>query len=322
MSIKNRQSPKVSVIIPVYNCEVYVAEAIESVLSQDYPNIELIIVNDGSTDDSISILKSYHAKAKNIVLLTKENGGAAEARNAGLEISTGEFVAFLDADDVWLPGKLTLQVQYLLKNVDIDMVYSSWIRVENNDLSSTIHNIESSLKKDRHTVSVIKPDSGWIYHHLLLDCIVHTITVLMRKSLVAKLGGFDANLRLGEDYTYWLKASRITEIVKLNFVGAIYRLHGDNITEKTQIVNNEYTVVDWAVKKWGTIGPDGSKTNIKKLRLRLAKLCFEFGYEQYWHGDMYKAYESFRQCTHHRMFWTKNIVYLILSLIRHNILRR
>ena len=102
--------PLVSVIIPAYNCVEFVSHAINSVLKQNYENKEIIVVNDGSTDDTPDVLESF---GDQITVVNKENGGAPTARNAGLRIARGKYIAFLDADDLWLDGKLTMQVRYL-----------------------------------------------------------------------------------------------------------------------------------------------------------------------------------------------------------------
>ncbi|HEY0656892.1 MAG TPA: glycosyltransferase family A protein, partial [Pyrinomonadaceae bacterium] len=100
--------PKVSVIIPNYNYAKYIAETIDSVLAQTYPNLEVIVVDDGSKDDSLKILRSYGDK---ITVIEQKNQGVARARNIGTAYSNGEYIAFLDADDVWLPEKLARQME-------------------------------------------------------------------------------------------------------------------------------------------------------------------------------------------------------------------
>ena len=103
--------PLISVIMPAYNTEKYVAEAVQSILGQTYSPIELICINDGSTDGSLDILKSFGDKV--VIVDLERNSGIAAARNAGIRISRGKFVAFADADDIWKPNKLELQLQQL-----------------------------------------------------------------------------------------------------------------------------------------------------------------------------------------------------------------
>ena len=104
----------VSVVMPAYNCEKYVGESIESVLAQDYQNWELIVVNDGSSDKTASIIESYALRDRRIILLhTIGREGASKARNIGLDVAKGKYIAFLDSDDIWLPGKLNKQIQFM-----------------------------------------------------------------------------------------------------------------------------------------------------------------------------------------------------------------
>src|SRR5436305_1935247 len=106
--------PLVSVVMPAFNAEAFVAEGIESVLAQDYECVEVIVVDDGSTDNTSAVASRYPVKC-----IAQKNSGIAAARNAGVAVSRGSLVAFLDADDIWLPGKLSTQVAYLLKHPEV-----------------------------------------------------------------------------------------------------------------------------------------------------------------------------------------------------------
>jgi len=109
----------ISVIIPVYNGERYVAEAIDSVLAQEYKNIEIIVVNDGSTDNTEDVVRSY----ANVKHLFQSRKGVSAARNNGVRCSSGEFIAFLDADDLWTKNKLLTQIDIMMKGPSPDMVF-------------------------------------------------------------------------------------------------------------------------------------------------------------------------------------------------------
>ena len=116
--------PLVSVIIPAYNSAAYIARAINSALAQDYPNTEIIIVDDGSTDGTRNIVSEF----PNVICIAQKNSGPAAARNAGIRASSGEFVAFLDADDEWLPARLTKTIQPMLDDSKIGLTYCRAIR--------------------------------------------------------------------------------------------------------------------------------------------------------------------------------------------------
>jgi len=122
---------KISAIIPVFNCGEYLGEAIQSVIDQTYQPHEIIVVDDGSTDKSSQVAKSF---SSNVKLYRKDKGGTATAINYGVERSTGDALAFLDADDIWLPEKLEKQAMYLLDHPDVDCVYCNAIQFISPDL--------------------------------------------------------------------------------------------------------------------------------------------------------------------------------------------
>ena len=119
----------VSIITPCYNGEKYIAETIDSVLQQTYPNFEMIIVDDGSNDNSVELVHRYQQKDKRIKLITQENAGSASARNKGIRHAEGRYIALLDADDIWLPTFLEKQIDFMRKNHAV-CVFSSYDRID------------------------------------------------------------------------------------------------------------------------------------------------------------------------------------------------
>ncbi len=126
---KTGKNPLISVIIPTYNRGWIIKEAIDSVLAQDYVNYELIVVDDGSTDNTHDILNSYQ---NNFLILRQNNKGVSSARNRGLAAASGHFVAFLDSDDIWLPQKLSQQVDFFHSNPDALICQTEEIWIRNN----------------------------------------------------------------------------------------------------------------------------------------------------------------------------------------------
>ncbi len=120
---------KVSTIIPAYNAERTIAQAIDSALSQDFENHEVVVVNDGSTDSTAAILKRY---GNNIQVITQRNSGLSAARNAGVRRSTSDYLAFLDADDIWVPGKLKTMVSALERHPLASLVFSEYSYLDRN----------------------------------------------------------------------------------------------------------------------------------------------------------------------------------------------
>ena len=187
---KKQKKPRVSVIIPTYNRGWIIKEAIDSVMAQDYRDFELIIVDDGSTDNTPDILNSYRS---DIMVFRQENQGVSTARNRGLAEASGRFIAFLDSDDLWLPQKLFRQVEFFNKNPDAQICQTeeTWIR----------KGVRVNPKK-RH-----KKPWGMIFESSLALCLVSPSAVMIRRSLFEEVGGFDETLPACEDYDLWLRIS-------------------------------------------------------------------------------------------------------------------
>jgi GT2 family glycosyltransferase len=187
---KKQKKPRVSVIIPTYNRGWIIREAIDSVMVQDYRDFELIVVDDGSTDNTPDILDSFRDEIR---VLRQENQGVSAARNRGLATASGRFIAFLDSDDLWLPQKLLRQVEFFNKNPDAQICQTeeTWIR----------KGVRVNPKK-RH-----KKPRGMIFEPSLALCLVSPSAVMIRASLFEKVGGFDETLPACEDYDLWLRIS-------------------------------------------------------------------------------------------------------------------
>ncbi len=185
-----KKNPLVSVIIPTYNRGWILKEAIDSVLAQDFADFELIVVDDGSTDNTQDILSSYK---ENIVVLRQDNKGVSSARNRGVVSASGQFIAFLDSDDLWLPKKLSMQVGFFNTNPDalICQTEEKWFR----------NGIRVNPKK-RH-----KKLTGDIFEPSLYLCLVSPSAVMIKCSLFEKTGMFDETLPACEDYDMWLRVS-------------------------------------------------------------------------------------------------------------------
>lgn len=301
----------VSVVIPAYNVGPHIAEAIESVLAQDYPQVEIIVVDDGSKDDTAEVVASRYPQ---VTLIRKENGGAATARNAGIRTARGEFVAFLDADDIWLPGKLTAQVDYLRAHPDVAMNctgFSQWVSDEGGVFPEP-----SSVIPDQARIPVDAIDSefsGWIYHKLLLRNFVWTTTVVMRRSLIDKIGLYDESFRLGQDYEYFLRASRETEIPRLSRAYALYRQHPGSATARGIDYNYAARIVERARQKWGLSSPNGECISESEFRERLHKIHFMCGYLFLQRGNPRTAFAEFKLAVRDKPLHLKSWAYAALT---------
>jgi glycosyltransferase involved in cell wall biosynthesis len=184
---------KVSVIIPVYNRDGWIGDCIDSVLSQTYENFELIVVDDGSTDSTQDIFKKYRENNENIKVLFQQNKGVSSARNLGIKAAEGEYIAFLDSDDIWKSEKLETQISYfnLTPGAYVCQTDEVWIR-----------NGKRVNPGKRH-----KKPSGDIFIDSLSLCLVSPSAVMMKKDFFEKAGLFDEEMTACEDYDLWLRAS-------------------------------------------------------------------------------------------------------------------
>ncbi|MBI5149416.1 MAG: glycosyltransferase [Candidatus Omnitrophica bacterium] len=216
---------RVSIIIPVYNSEKTVGEALDSVAAQTYTDYEVIVVNDGSTDQSESAIKKYMSPPLNVTYVEQVNNGPAAARNAGLRLAKGEFVAFLDADDLWDKDKLATAIEAMDANPDAKLVFTDMRHVVNG------RTVYASYLHERPYPSL---PNGKIYDNLLWGNFIFTPTVLVRRDVLREVGGFDENLQIAEDYDLWLRIARRYPIHYIDRPLVTRRRIGGNITDDKQ----------------------------------------------------------------------------------------
>jgi glycosyltransferase involved in cell wall biosynthesis len=209
----NKEDPLISVIIPTYNRANLLTIAILSVINQTYKNWELIIVDDGSTDNTKQIVEEFIKKDPRIKYFYKENGGQGSARNLGIKNAQGEYIAFLDSDDEFLENKIKKSLKIFNEDKNIGMIYSDAIIIGN-----YLDNKKSS--------EISKPYYGNVYKKLLLNNFITTSTVVVKKEVFLNRGFFNESslLRNFEDYDMWLRIAKkykigyIPEVlVKYNF---------------------------------------------------------------------------------------------------------
>lgn len=263
---------RVSVVIPCYNAERYIGATIDSVLAQDQAGMEIIVVDDGSSDGSVELVRSKYPSVR---LERQANAGVAAARNRGLALARGEWVAFVDADDIWLPGKLAAQFALMATDPACRMSYTAWQVWPSADVlpaGDTLAHL-AALAGDAGRWAGA---SGWIYPELLLDCVVWTSTVMGQRSLFAEIGGFDPTLRIGEDYDLWLRASRVTPILRVARPYALYRMHPASITRSMPTDNYRARVIGRALAQWGMRSPDGREADHAAVQRMMAKSWSDF----------------------------------------------
>ena len=208
-----RGSPLVSVIIPTYNRAKYVTHAIDSVLAQTYPNNEIIVVDDGSTDDTKEALAPYMDRIKYIY---QENTGGAAARNTGIKAAKGELIAFLDSDDEWLPAKIEKQIDKFRKLPNsVGVVYSGCYTVS---------------QESKEILCEIPTLKGNVHNYALQRCIISSPTPLIRKLCFKKVGVFDEALPSCQDWDMWIRLSKHYNFDFVPDILARFYCHGDQIS--------------------------------------------------------------------------------------------
>lgn len=212
----------ISVVIPNYNCGAFLRECLDSVISQTYRNIEIIVVDDGSTDNSLAVLSGY---LDSISLTKTSNKGASSARNLGISLARGEFIAFLDSDDVWKPRKLELQINKI-DNDNCDIVYCSSREYFGESKFGDLHlakyegNVYHLYRKYPARAIVVQGCSG----------------ALIRKSVFHLSGNFDESfIGAAEDWDFFRRCSRVASIGFLSEVLVYYRKHGSGITARPTV---------------------------------------------------------------------------------------
>ena len=210
--------PLVSVIIPVFNGERFLTDALNSVLSQEYPNLELIFVDDGSTDRSREIIERTPGKFR---YLRQENSGPAAARNRGVEIAEGDILAFQDADDIWPPRKLEIQLASFEKDPALEIVMGKVQKVQGSE------NIDDPCFA------------------------VNLAASIFRRSAFEQVGPFDEQLRFSEDVDWFMRArERGVRTAKIEDVTLFYRIHDQNMTRDKALTNlNTFRVLKMSLDR-------------------------------------------------------------------------
>jgi len=249
--------PKVSIIIPTYNRLPMLKEAVDSVLAQDFEDMELIVVDDGSTDRTVEEIKRYGGRVK--LLQHSVNKGVSAARNKGILQARGKYLAFLDSDDLWVEGKLKIQVTFLDDNPHYPLCYTDeiWIRKGKR--------VNPMLKHAKY--------SGWIFEKCLPLCIISPSSVMIKRTLFSKVGLFDEALPVCEDYDLWLRISARFPIFFIDRKLIIKRGgHPDQLSQRSW-GNDRYRVI--ALEKLLSepyIGSEERETMLREMKKKCSVL--------------------------------------------------
>lgn len=278
-----RGDNRVAVIIPVFAAG-FLDEALESVMAQARQPDEVIVIDDGSPEPD-AIRAAVGRWRGRITLLRQSNAGAAAARNAGIAAATAEWVAFLDADDRWLPHFLEQQMAFLESHADVDLVW-------------TDARIVGDTPSAGQTFMSMCPSSGRVTLHTLLaqTCNVLTSTVVTRRRLVMEAGAFDIGLRRGQDFDLWLRlVSRGAHAAYQRDILAIRRLHGNNLSgPRLTELERALHVFDRALERLPLTASEREAVE-HRVRVLNAELARECGKARLASGDFAAAFQLLDQ---------------------------
>lgn len=252
--------PKVSVIIPAYNKAAFTVKTVESVLAQTYKNLEIIVVDDGSQDQTRDLLAPYQDK---IHYIYKKNGGACSARNAGLKVANGRYVGFLDCDDLYLSDKIARSVAFLEQNPDFGFVHTG------------VHLIDAKDQIVGNFSYAKATQLEWLAPFLIMQNFVSNPTVISRKDCFENVGNFDESIFTPADWDLWL---RLSERYKAGFINAPlsqYRVTDNFIFNKLELSQKEELfVVDKFFQRNSHLQSPLRKKALSELHLRYAQCHF------------------------------------------------
>lgn len=252
--------PKVSVNVVTRNRGTLLREALQSVLDQSYSDYEVVVIDDGSVDNTTEVITEFENKFKKITLVVNEtNLGVKNARQQALDASLGQYIAVLDDDDVWIsPDKLTLQVNHLDTHPEIGLV-GSWAKM----LDAT----NGELSDWRPPLS----DSDIRQQMLIRSCFMNP-TVMFRKSVVDEVGGYKQSPEYCEDYSLWMRIARVSKCENLQEITTRFRIHNKGLTETKNLKQIQYAIL--LIIKYRSSFPNFSKSLVKWVLQYVITLVF------------------------------------------------
>jgi glycosyltransferase involved in cell wall biosynthesis len=294
------ESPTVSVVLPTYNSAHFLGTAIESVLAQTLQDWELIVVDDGSTDDTRDVVAAFGPRVRYVY---RENGGAAAALNAGIRLARGTYVAFLGADDRWAPEKLALQVAQLdsLPST-VGVVYSDLLLV----------NLEDETVLGRF-LGGREPPRGRVLSQLVRTegSFLHPCASLVRREVFDNVGVFDESLKTHEDWDLWIRVAGVYEVEALDIPLATYGRHPSQLTKDIRQMYLDGVEAKMRVLRSRALRP----ADRRALRHYLAHHHYGYGIKALNLGWRKEAWKAFFRSLRLRPGERKTYIYLGLPLV-------
>ncbi|MCH9670220.1 MAG: glycosyltransferase family 2 protein [Gammaproteobacteria bacterium] len=305
-------APTITAVIPAYNSAEFLGEAIDSILRQSVLVSEIIVVDDGSVDDTASVARRY-----DVTLIQQSNAGPSAARNRGIEHAQGELIAFLDADDQWTCSKLTDQLTTLNRYPELALVASDMAETNRDGAITT----ESMLKKHALHEKFRDLDGAPLpkaMTALLEKNFIPTGTVLARRAVLRDVGAFNPSFHFAEDLELWTKVAAKHPITCLAKVHMLRRQHESNATRSDLPMLEGLLEVMGAIRDWGdtALRAEGQDPNAL-----VAASAANLGYWHFTHGDMAQAEKYFSQSLREKMT-TRGLAYWLASQLPATLVER
>ncbi len=300
---------RVSVIIPTYNRAAYLREAIDSVLGQTFVDFELIVVDDGSTDNTKEVVASI--EDSRIFYKYQENSGVAAARNTGITISKGEYIAFLDSDDVWLPHNLEIKVRSLDTHPAAGLVCSD-AYISDYKTKSVLGHLWHG-KPFNHQVDPAVAEAQPLQEMLRRGCFIMPQAAVVRHNVFAKCGYFDESLRSGEDWDMFVRIVRHFPVATIDIPLLRIQRHDDSLSGSwDKWYQADVAIAVKAIKKFNL-----AKADLHVVKYRLARHHFLYGRNQIVNGQIATGRKALLASMKVKVWvWSiKSAGYFLLSII-------
>lgn len=263
--------PLVSVVVAAYNGERHIAQTMQAVLEQSYPRVQIILVDDGSTDATVALVQQ---QVPNAQIIKKVNGGVSSARNAGAAAAHGEFVCFLDQDDVWAPHHLHRQMEAIRDRPECGVVvspYRHWYPAADEDPAAAVS------PEPADSLATDPLFTGWVFHQFMRDCWALTSATNIRLDAFRAVGGFDETRSYAEDWDLWLRLSRVTQFVKVCAPAVLYRQHNEQGSRVARPVDHRTALLLEVARTHGLASRDGRAITPQDFNSLIARYQMEFG---------------------------------------------
>jgi glycosyltransferase involved in cell wall biosynthesis len=295
--IGSKRTPAVSVVIPAYNSAAFLQQAIDSVLGQTYSDFEIIVIDDGSSDGTEAVARSFSDR---VTYIKQENKGVSAARNHGIKLARGQYVAFLDADDLWAPEKLAEQIPLFDMNPEIGLVYSDWQVVSEHGVS------EASFHSSRPAAS------GYVFNDLVRTGFILTSGTVVRRSCLADVGEFDETLSIAQDYDLWLRICYRWKVAVVNKALVAKRSWDGSLSSNLpKTASERVALFEKTLRCFTGMTPQSRRL----VRSQLAMNYWDVGYDYFDRLMLKEARKNFASSVSHDWRNRRALMYLLASYL-------